>query len=409
MTEIFYTFNIVMSIDKNNKILFLPGWYPNKNDLAIGSFIKNHAEAINRKIAVDVFYVCGDEKIKSIYHFNKAVINEVDTYILYYRKNNSKHLFSQLVKGFLYVVGQFYGYYRYRKINSKPLFFHVHVLTRAAILPFVLQRFDRGIKYFVTEHWSRYLPQDDSYKGGIRKFFTKLIVKKSQGITAVSENLKYHMNRHDLIHDNFKVISNVAKDIFFNVEELSAKKTNHFVHVSNFAANCKNVLGILSAFKVLQDQGCSFSLNMVGDGDDFELAKAKVVESCLNNVYFSGFLHGKDVVDAISEADAMILFSNYENQPVVITESFSLGVPVIATPVGGIPEMIDDTNGILVQPDDINALSNAVADIITKKVTFDKNVIKEKAYKKYNSSTIAAEFICFYEAGNWSRQHRYAQ
>ena len=134
-----------------SKVLFLPEWYPNKTHLSVGSFIKVHAEAINAKIPIDVLHVCGDVNAKRIYSFEKSVVNGVNTYILYYRKSKLKDPISQFVKAVLYVFGQFYAYYLYRKLNQRPLLLHVHVLTRAAILPFVLSFFGKQ-DYFISEH-----------------------------------------------------------------------------------------------------------------------------------------------------------------------------------------------------------------------------------------------------------------
>lgn len=380
------------------KVLFLPSWYPNKSDRAVGSFIRNHAEAINAKLKVDVLHICGDEQLKKLYHFEKEAVNGIDTYILYYRKSPSKKLFSQLFKALLYVFGQFYGYCKYRQINSRPAFFHVHVLTRAAILPFVLSFFSKS-NYVITEHWTRYLPQDGSYQGRIRKFFTNWVVRRSKGITAVSSDLRFHMQRHGIVPRNFALISNVVKPIFF--EDAVEVKTiaNHFCHVSNFASGHKNVLGLLEAFKIVQDLGYDFSLTMVGSGDDFELAKERAIENGLKNVKFTGFLYGRDVVDEIRKATALVLFSNYENQPVVITESLSLGVPVIATNVGGISEMVDESNGILIDPKDVESLSDAIKQVISGQKNFDSALIKHGAAQKFKSEIVAQKFIEFYRDG----------
>ena len=384
---------------KKNKILFLPAWYPNRTNLSVGSFIRSHAEAINCSVAVDVLHVCGDEKLAQLYHFEKSNVNGIDTYILYFKKPVSKHPIVQFFKACLYVFGQFYGYYQYRKINRRPIFFHVHVLTRAAILPFSLKLFGVNIAYFITEHWSRYLPQDNSYRGFFRKMITKLVVRQSKGITSVSENLKFYMKHHGLNHRNFKVISNVSQDLFFKEKIGQYSTKNHFVHVSNFAANCKNVTGILEAFKLLHNEGLSFSLTMVGDGDEFELAKERAIALGLNEVLFTGFLYGEIVVDRIVEAEALILFSNYETQSVVVTESLSLGVPVVATKVGGVPEMVDESNGILVAPNDVQALAKAIKQIITGEVKFDSELIRSQAAEKFKSDVIAEKFIEFYQDG----------
>ncbi len=380
-------------------ILFLPAWYPNRNHLSIGSFIRSHAEAVNTKVNVNVLHVCGDEKMSAIYEFEKSVVNGVDTYILYYKKSQHKTVLFQLVKAILYFFGQFYGYHLYRKQENQPTAFHVHVLTRAAILPFALGLFCK-IDYFITEHWSRYLPQDNSYTGFFRKIFTKLIVKRSKGVSAVSENLKFHMNSHGLKHLNFKVISNVVNPVFLQAFcDVNPKK--YFVHVSNFAT-CKNVTGLLKAFQIVQDKGYQFHLKMVGDGVELKNAKRQVAEQGLSNVSFTGFLYGQDLVTLMQGAQALILFSEYENQPVVILESLSLGVPVVATTVGGIPEMIDSSNGLLVAHNDVKGLSDALIKVLMEEVTFDAEEIREQAHLKFTSDVIANQFLAFYRDGGIS-------
>ena len=381
-----------------SKVLFLPEWYPNKADLSVGSFIRAHAEAINAKIPVDVLHVCGDVDAERIYNFEKSVVNGVNTYILYYRKSKLKDPISQFVKAVLYVFGQFYAYYLYRKLNQRPLLLHVHVLTRAAILPFVLSFFGKQ-DYFISEHWTRYLPQDGSYSGKIRKFFTNWVAKCSKGISTVSQELRLHMNRHGIVHSNFRVISNVVKPIFFKDNSEQHSIDSHFCHVSNFTKVHKNIPGTLEAFKLTKDLNLPFSFTMVGDGDDFKKAQQMVEDYALETVNFTGFLYGNDVVEEMAKASALVLFSNYETQGVVIIESLSLGVPVIATDTSAIPEMINETNGILVEPNNVDALAKAIAQIINKEVSFDKDKIREDAAKKYKGDVIAQQFIEFYRAG----------
>ncbi|WP_461790307.1 glycosyltransferase [Pedobacter sp.] len=386
-----------MSIVKKKTVLFLPAWYPNRTHLSVGSFVRNHAETVNSALKVDVLVVCGDESLKKLFEVQHSVINNVNTYFVYFRKAKSKKPVFQFLKAILYVCGQFYGYRFYRRTNPRPTFFHVHVLTRAAILPFLL-KYVRGTNYYITEHWSRYLPQDNSYRGWIRKLLTKMIVKKSSGVSAVSENLKVNMIRHGLKHANFQVISNVTESIFFECCPTQHPAGFEFVHVSNFAA-CKNVKGILEAVNLLNRKGFVFSLKILGDGIDYELAKKHADYLKLSNVTFKGFVYGKDVVEAVYNAKALILFSDYENQPVVITEALSLGVPVIATTVGGIPEMVNESNGILIAPKDIAALAEAMIKIISNKVSFDKDRIKVDAFQHFHPSKVVQQFLSFYRNG----------
>lgn len=385
-----------MVVDQKKTVLFLPAWYPNRTHRSIGSFVRSHAEAVNLKVPVNVLHVCGDEGMKNLYQFEQSEQHGVNTFILYYRKSTRKTLIFQLLKAILYVFGQFYAYYLYRKNNDKPTVFHVHVLTRTAILPFLLSLFHK-VDYFITEHWSRYLPQDNSYRGFFRKLITQAIVNRSKGVSSVSQDLKFHMNRHHLTHKNFKIISNVVNPEFLATtgDESSG---DYFVHVSNFAS-CKNVLGLIRCFKILQDSGQYFMLKMVGDGEDLENAKQLVDKLGLRNVEFTGFLYGEDVVSVMEKAKALILFSDYENQPVVILESLSLGVPVVATTVGGIPEMIDSSNGLLVTPNDVEELARAVIKILMEEVFFDAQEIRKEASRRFSPSVIADQFLALYREG----------
>lgn len=379
---------------KQKVILFFPAWYPNRTHLSVGSFIRSHAEALSKTIKVDVLYVCGDENSRKLIDFTVQTINEVETYILYFKKPKSKNFIAQFVKSLLYFVGGFYAYYSYRKLKAKPFIFHIHVLTRAAIVPFILSYFSK-IDYFITEHWSRYLPSDNRYQGSFRKWFTQKVVKRSSGISAVSAQLRFYMNQHGLVHANFPVISNVVSDEFLN--QPLTDNSDYFIHVSNFAQGVKNVLGILNVFKKLKEEGFIIPLKMVGDGDDFQEAKQFVSLNQLNNVEFTGFVYGNETVKLMNNAISLILFSNYETQSVVIVESLCLGVPVIATKVGGIPEIVNENNGVLIEAQSEQQLYDAILNF--KESQFNKTKIKQNAILEFSAQTIANQFVEFYKKG----------
>src|SRR5690606_27997930 len=68
-----------------------------------------------------------------------------------------------------------------------------------------------------------------------------------------------------------------------------------------------------------------------------------------------------DAVDVVAAGDVFCLASRHEGLPVALMEALALGRPVVATRVGGIPELVtDDVEGVLVPPDDADALAEAV-------------------------------------------------
>ena len=99
----------------------------------------------------------------------------------------------------------------------------------------------------------------------------------------------------------------------------------------------------------------------------------------------------------MANANLMVVFSNYENLPVVINESFVLGVPVVSTRVGGIPEIINNTNGVLIDRGDENELEETLNNYLDNKLNFDKSVIANFARNQFSSETIGSEIFNLYK------------
>ncbi len=81
-----------------------------------------------------------------------------------------------------------------------------------------------------------------------------------------------------------------------------------------------------------------------------------------DRVQFLGGGSRDDVLELFRAADGSLLSSAWENFPHTIVEALAVGTPVIATAVGGVPEIVrDGQNGLLVAPHDVDGLSAAIA------------------------------------------------
>jgi glycosyltransferase involved in cell wall biosynthesis len=114
-------------------------------------------------------------------------------------------------------------------------------------------------------------------------------------------------------------------------------------------------------------------------------------------VSIQGSKSERDIAEIMRASDVFVLFSNYENLPCVISEALMTGLPVISTHVGGIPEMLDDTNGILIKPGDEEALLKSLVMMITRYETYDKKAISERAQKIYSCAEVADQYLEVYE------------
>ncbi|RYF10818.1 MAG: glycosyltransferase, partial [Flavobacteriales bacterium] len=303
---------------------------------------------------------------------------------------------TKLYEGILYAMAVVIGYFRYRKSNKRPDWFHVFVLTRAAVLPYLLSFFKND--FYVSEAWSRYLPESNNFSGFFRKWLARKIVSRAKGVSVVSNSLKNAMISHGLNSINFQVINSVVPANFFMTKGLSRNSTIvKFLHVSCFDNSVKNISGILNAFKLVQARDFKFNLELVGTGSDFSAMVDYAKDIQVNNVAFSGELTGGNLVNAYHSNDVLVVFSNFETQGCVILEAHACGMPVIATAVGGIPELIAEENGVLVSPQDVKGLANAIIDIINGKYNFNSEKIRKQACLKYSRQAIVQQFFDFYE------------
>ena len=104
----------------------------------------------------------------------------------------------------------------------------------------------------------------------------------------------------------------------------------------------------------------NIELHIVGDGSERSRLEQMVRASGLNNVVFHGFQ--RDVDQYLNRADILMMPSRTEGLPMSLIEAASAGLPVIASKVGGIPEVVThDENAILVSPDNPVELQCAIS------------------------------------------------
>ena len=102
------------------------------------------------------------------------------------------------------------------------------------------------------------------------------------------------------------------------------------------------------------------------------------------------------VAEEVRSASVFVSFSNFENQPCSILEALCCGVPVISTNVGGISEIIDSENGILIEPRNESQLLKALEDIIDQYHKFDREKISDDAKKKFSFDTVGRQLYSLY-------------
>lgn len=377
-------------------ILFLPAWYPHREDPMFGLFVQNHALAIKDSAVISVIYPYSINNISKTFEIETSSEKGIDEYIVYFKKCNTP-LFGKIIN----IIRYFKAYKKAWNImttkSGKPDLSHVHILTRAGIIAFIIQLL-HNISFVITEHWSRYYPHNNSYKGSIRKVLTKFIVKKAKAVSTVSLSLKSAMNNVGLENNNWKIIPNVIDTNLFKLED---KNTNsdkiRIFHISCFEDKSKNMSGIIKAFKIAFDKNPKLELVMIGDGEDLQMTKNLSKKLNLqNNIIFTGVLQKEELTNTINSCDFMLMFSNYETFAIVIAESLAMGKPVVSSKVGAIPEVLPEEYAKFVEANNIEQLSDAIISMADEFNNYDSKAMSEYSRGKYNQEIVGSQLMDFY-------------
>ena len=395
---------IKLGMDKKQKkinTLFLTRWYPNRYDPMPGLFVQRHAEAVAKYCKVSLLYIHPYDNLKNKKkEIFTETINDVFTVRIYYKTVQSNiPLISEIIKGFKYFQANLQGTKLIRKERGKPNILHVNILTRLGIFALLYKIFT-GTPFVVTEHWSRYLPITNTYKGFVRKFLTRIVVKNASAITPVTENLKNAMLSHKLKNKNYSILPNVVDtDIFRPTSNKLQNKKKRIVHISCFEDRSKNISGILNVIKKLSEKRQDFECYLVGEGINLDELKNYADELKIKDKFaiFTGLLEDDKLIESINNSDLMLMFSNYENMPVVINESFACGVPVLSSNVGGIPEYVNNETGELVERKDESALLIALENFLDDNKKYDSKKIREFAIKNFSKEEVGKKIFRIYE------------
>ncbi|WP_223592357.1 glycosyltransferase [Neobacillus bataviensis] len=168
------------------------------------------------------------------------------------------------------------------------------------------------------------------------------------------------------------------------------------LHIGRFSMQ-KNHLGLIDAFKIVHDKSPDTVLRLIGTGEMEKDVREKIKElDLLDSVEILGLKD--DVHPYLNKADIFVLPSTWEGMPITLIEAMATGLPIVATNVGGVPDMIkDNISGLLV---DTNKEEIAAALL---KLIYDENLRQQlgsaakDASKQFSAQEMAREYIKVFE------------
>ncbi len=233
---------------------------------------------------------------------------------------------------------------------------------------------------------------------------TRFTIEQSDGVTAISNYLRDRTLREFDIKRPIEVIPNFVNcDLYKRSEDISLRSTwapngeAILMHLSNFRP-VKRVTDSIEAFALVREK-MPAKLVMIGDGPDRGAAEYIVRKKRLSKDVF--FLGKQDrIQEKLGVADVLLLLSDEESFGLAALEAMACEVPVVATRVGGISEVVTNgADGYLVEPRDVDAAAKAVLDILSlpDRGRAMGQMARKNARRRYCSNDIIPKYEAYYE------------
>jgi N-acetyl-alpha-D-glucosaminyl L-malate synthase BshA len=282
--------------------------------------------------------------------------------------------------------------------------FHVHYAiphSISAILARESIKQKRYVPVITTLHGT-----DITLVGADRSYLpiTRYGLQQSDGVTAVSKFLK-QATIETFDFDEIEVIPNFICQVHYKrtpdaplKRELAPNGERLLVHVSNFRP-VKRPVDCVEILARVRAAGENARLVMVGDGPELSAVRYRGEQLNMNgNITFVG--KQANIADYLGVADVFLLPSELESFGLAALEAQACEVPVIATRIGGIPEVVTDgETGYLSDVGDIDKMAADTLTLLQKedlRRAFGEKG-RELAVQRYSTEQIIPQYISFYE------------
>lgn len=380
------------------KVVVIPSWYKDPDRPMMGSFFRQQSAYIARQ-GVDVAIVYYENRSLSNFSFNKLV-HESHFQI---EESETDGIREFCIKGWSPMPKTFIGnaiwnfftqraLKRYIAKHGRPDLIHVHSTILGGHIANICKQ-KHHIPYVITEHFSGFIEKSipSFLEGKIAKAF-----RNADKIIAVSQPLKEAIEQY--ANGEISVIPNMIDTVYFKPDaekQPSNDRKFTFLSIGNLVP-LKNFSVLLDAFKIVSEQYPSAELQIVGEGSLAKHLRNKKERLGLSKTVFSGRLPQDQVRESLHNCNAFVLASSIETFGIVFVEALAAGKPIIATRCGGPNNIVNDENGFLVEPKNVQELSAAMIRMIERYRQYDPLALESYAYSNFDYRVLSKRIIDIY-------------
>lgn len=376
------------------KICIIANGYPNDKDPQWGCFERDQALALkNIGHEVDILYLdCRFRQQWRKIGFSKIEENGVYIYSKFVMPTAWIGFFSGKLQFLIESKIACSLFKEYIKDTGCPDVIYAQFLWNIAYATFFKEKY--GIPLVGIEHWSgmtkKSLQSLALYQGN-------LAYRKADKLLSVSESLQTHVYRHFNIKTD--VVYNMLGQEFVSSELRENKKNESFRFIAVGSLIPRKGFDILieAFFKSkLKEKGCSITI--IGNGPEMKNLQIKIRQLGISDsINLIGKRTKNEIISEMNNSHVFVLSSRAETFGVVCIEALSQGLPNIATICGGPEEFINEDNGIIVPPEDVKALSDAMINMYNNYSKYDRRNIAKECRRKFAPQVIAQQLTDIFE------------
>jgi glycosyltransferase involved in cell wall biosynthesis len=219
-----------------------------------------------------------------------------------------------------------------------------------------------------------------------KNIFSKLWLLMIKANIRLADNLIVYSNRisqaANLQHFQDKILlahEHIVDFTKFNIDKKLSERECVIGYIGRLS-EVKGILDLMKAFPIIFEKNQEVKILIGGDGNLYSEIESFVNENSFNvRVIMTGWIPRNDMSRILNELKLLVLPSHSEALPNILLEAMSCGTPVLATPVGAIPDIIKDgETGFLLESSDPHHLANKIVELLDKPELLEK--ISKNAY-----------------------------
>jgi glycosyltransferase involved in cell wall biosynthesis len=381
---------------KQIQVLFLPRWYPHRDDPQLGVFIRKQAEAIAPHCEVAVIYPQASSSVNKAFEDDFFERQGVQTFLVYYA-HRTGGILAHTGNAFRYMRAFFRAWKQYRRSLPFPDLIHVHVLLRPLLMAYFLRLFKKT-PIVLSEHWTGYVFGFFAQKSLLTRWLSRRLLASVSTLTVVSPALEKAMKASGLSHPDCRIVPNVV-EVGDGMNEKKEHDDTRILTVADLVERNKNVAGVIKAVEQIARDRQDFRYDIIGGGEDETLLKSLAKHTGLlgDRIHFLGRLDNEEVIRHIRQCDFLVVNSNVETFSVITAESLACGKPVIATRSGGPEFFMTEECGILIPPGDQDALKSAICDMLDHHHEYDPAAMRAVVEKQFSAEAVGRQLLSLYQ------------